>query len=232
MKMIALTPNCCPNQDAAILIEEKGGVLTCPKCKKEIGALRTDVGLIYVLSSEAFSGLHKIGFTVRTIDERLEELNCSTSLPHPFKLEMSILSLAPINDEKRIHKLLSPNRVNDRREFFRLPLIDIHDCIVEELGRNPLFCSESLAKDIERRKAIELHKEIERDKDIERRKKTQRRKDIERRKALQNRENSECGTARSPFIKSAYITAEKTPGILGVAREKPDKNSRRPLGLL
>lgn len=195
--MIALSPNCCPNQDAAILIEENGGVLICPKCKKEIGKLLTDVGLIYVLSSDAFSGLHKIGFTVRTIEERLEELNGSTSLPHPFKLEMSILSLRPIKDEKRIHKLLSTKRVNDRREFFRLPLIDIHDCIVNELGRSLLFCSEVLAKDIERRKVP------------------------------QKIENT-----LSPPIKRTYMTAEKTSGILGVAREKSDTASRRPLGLL
>lgn len=201
MKMIALSPNCCPNQDVAILIEENGGVLICPKCKKEIGELLTDVGLIYVLSSEAYDGLHKIGFTLRTIDERLEELNGSTSLPHPFKLEMSILSLTPIKDEKRIHKLLATKRVNDRREFFRLPLLDIHDCIVKELGRNPLFCSELLAREIARRD--------------------------ERRKTLQQKENT-----LPPPLKSTYISEGKTPGILGVAGEKPGKSSRRPLGLL
>lgn len=149
MKLLAIQPACCRDEKAAILIEGiTSGSLSCPSCGKAIGELVQDAGLIYVLSSSAFPDTYKIGFTLRDINERLDELNRSTSLPSPFVVEMMFVSLKPLKDEAKIHMLFSEHRINERREFFRLPLLDIHNQLVAFLMRSPYFLSRSLQHQI------------------------------------------------------------------------------------
>ena len=41
-------------------------------------------GYVYLLTNEAMPGYVKIGFTERTVEERIEELSKPTGVPMPF----------------------------------------------------------------------------------------------------------------------------------------------------
>lgn len=66
--------------------------------------------------------IFKVGFTTRTLNERIRELS-STGLPEPFKLEIYFLLDLPEEGEKVLHKAL--NKYKYKKEFFRIPLKDI-----------------------------------------------------------------------------------------------------------
>jgi hypothetical protein len=71
------------------------------------------------MSNLAMPGLLKIGYTERTIDERLQEANLNTWVPHEFSLEFAKFVKEPNAKEQIIHRILAADRVNPRREFFR-----------------------------------------------------------------------------------------------------------------
>jgi hypothetical protein len=145
MGLIILQPHCCSDISAAVPIDETtSGPISCPKCRKPIGMLVSNAGYVYVLSSTAFPGTFKVGFTNRDVNERVEELNNSTSLPSPFVVEMIFLSVSAREDEVSSHASLSHYRINDRREFFKISLEKLHDHLVCILRRKPIFVSESL----------------------------------------------------------------------------------------
>jgi hypothetical protein len=50
-------------------------------------------GFVYVLANPAFPGLLKIGFTNRSVDDRMKELNSSTSVPAPLSYNSGVLRL-------------------------------------------------------------------------------------------------------------------------------------------
>ena len=76
-------------------------------------------GYVYCMSNPAMPGLLKIGYTERTIDERLQEANLSTWVPHEFSLEFAKFVKEPNAKEQIVHRILAADRVNPRREFFR-----------------------------------------------------------------------------------------------------------------
>jgi len=77
-------------------------------------------GYVYVMSNPSMPGLYKIGFTTRPMEERLQEANQpSTWIPTPFLLEMSKFVENPHQKELILHKILTKDRVNPNREFFR-----------------------------------------------------------------------------------------------------------------
>ena len=91
-------------------------------------ASNTTNGWIYCISNPAMPGLLKIGMTERTPDIRLSEANTSnTWIPMPFVLEMAKRVTNPEQKEKTLHKLLEQytERVNPRREFFRVTLEEV-----------------------------------------------------------------------------------------------------------
>lgn len=147
MGLIILQPTCCADLSAAVpILESTKGVILCPSCKKPIGTLISNPGYVYVLSSGAFPGTFKVGFTNRAVYERVEELNSSTSLPSPFKVEMYFLSKSAKDEEIISHADLSSFRMNERREFFKLPLVELHDKLCRALKRSPNFISLDLAQ--------------------------------------------------------------------------------------
>ena len=93
----------------------------CENC--DAGILKQEVikGYIYILSNPLMEGLLKIGYTERTPEERVAELQ-GTGVPSDFVLECAYLSKDPQGDEKAIHERLEKYRVNKKREFFRLDL--------------------------------------------------------------------------------------------------------------
>jgi hypothetical protein len=64
-------------------------------------------------------GLVKIGYTERTMDERLQEANLGTWVPQPFSIEFAKFVKQPNAKEQTVHRILAADRVNPRREFFR-----------------------------------------------------------------------------------------------------------------
>lgn len=64
-------------------------------------------------------GLYKIGYTTRSIEQRLKEL-CTTGVPEPFTVCCCKFVSEPRNKERIIHKNLSKYRYKRNREFFRV----------------------------------------------------------------------------------------------------------------
>lgn len=91
------------------------------------------MGWVYCLSNPSFPHLVKVGFTTRTVEERLNELNSSTSIPTPFKLEFKFNSANPMEDEATAHKCLDEHRQSDRREFFALSASEAFDMLSKVL---------------------------------------------------------------------------------------------------
>jgi len=73
------------------------------------------------MSNPSMPGILKVGMTDRTPEVRAVEL-FSTGVPTPFKIEFSKKVLNPLQKETTIHKLLLKERINPRREFFRVSL--------------------------------------------------------------------------------------------------------------
>jgi len=77
-------------------------------------------GYVYILTNPTMPGIVKIGKTTREPEARLKELNSATGVAMPFKLEMAIETNNPSLTERIIHEQLTDNRINKRREFFKV----------------------------------------------------------------------------------------------------------------
>lgn len=94
--------------------------LSCDKCGLVIAATKRVGGYVYVLSNKCIPDLVKIGFSTRAVESRIAELNASTSIPEPFKLEASFPVEQPLEQEAAVHAKLASYRHSETREFFRL----------------------------------------------------------------------------------------------------------------
>ena len=99
-------------------------------------------GYVYCFTNESMPGLVKIGMTTRTPEERLHEANNNGvptyRPPTPYVIELAKRVNDPSRREQIIHKYFDHERVNPRREFFRVsmerikPLFDLMDEIDSE----------------------------------------------------------------------------------------------------
>ena len=87
-----------------------------------------NVGYVYVLSNEAYPNIYKIGSTYGLPQDRAEELTGTGHLS-PFKVVGKIKVQSAEYYEKSIHKLLNKFRVKQGREFFKLDLPKIKECL-------------------------------------------------------------------------------------------------------
>jgi T5orf172 domain len=80
-----------------------------------------EFGFIYCFSNECMPGILKIGITDKNPLERARQLY-TTGVALPFKVEVAKKVKDPRGKETILHKLLEQyaDRVNDRREFFRV----------------------------------------------------------------------------------------------------------------
>lgn len=78
-------------------------------------------GYVYCMSNPCMPGLVKIGYTERTMDDRLQEANLGTWIPQPFSIEFARFVKEPNAKEQAVHRFLAADRVNPKREFFRTP---------------------------------------------------------------------------------------------------------------
>lgn len=76
-------------------------------------------GIVYVLENPAFPDLVKIGFTRRTVAQRMKELD-DTNLPAPFTCSFARHCDNPEIVEQDLHSIFDEWRVNRNREFFRI----------------------------------------------------------------------------------------------------------------
>lgn len=80
-------------------------------------------GYVYCITNPSMPDLVKIGFTTRTVEERLEEANSnSTWTPFPFQVEFAKWVLAAEHREHTLHRIFHAHRVNPKREWFRVPM--------------------------------------------------------------------------------------------------------------
>ena len=95
-------------------------------------------GFVYVMSNPGFDGRVKIGKSIKDpTTDRVQELNSTTSVPEPFKVEYYCYVDDFDQLESTVHRLLQHARPNRNREFFSVDLVDAVRTIQEtanELG--------------------------------------------------------------------------------------------------
>jgi hypothetical protein len=76
--------------------------------------------IIYVLTNEAMPGIVKVGLSTDSVEARITQLSSATGVPLPFECYFA----AEVEDcsklERTLHQLFSENRVNPKREFFKI----------------------------------------------------------------------------------------------------------------
>lgn len=94
--------------------------------------MENNKGYVYVMINPSYEGLVKIGKTTKEPEDRAKELSSATGVATPFIVAYKRM----FNDchvaEKTIHKILTNKgvRVSNSREFFRLPISDAIDTIL------------------------------------------------------------------------------------------------------
>lgn len=84
-----------------------------------------DFGFVYVLHSPRMPGLYKIGATSRSPHQRAREVSAVTGVPEEYLVAFYIETAGHHKAEVAAHRKLDRYRLNNRREFFELPLIEI-----------------------------------------------------------------------------------------------------------
>ena len=80
-----------------------------------------EVGFVYVLSTREAPNLLKIGYTERSVRERVNELNAATAVLLPYGARAVWVVKRARQVEAEVHALLAQYRVRRDREFFELP---------------------------------------------------------------------------------------------------------------
>ena len=86
---------------------------------------------IYVLSTREQKDLLKIGFTTRSVRERVNEINSATGVVIPYGVRAVWCVKNAQFIEKKIHEKLSKYRVRNDREFFSMNYFDAFKSIMK-----------------------------------------------------------------------------------------------------
>jgi len=78
-------------------------------------------GYVYILSTRSNPRLLKIGYTERTVEQRVKEINRSTGIPEPYGVRAVWVVQKASQVERAVHDALADHRVRADREFFELP---------------------------------------------------------------------------------------------------------------
>lgn len=98
-------------------------------------------GFIYYAINPSMPGIVKVGMTTKHPELRLAELSAATGCPQAFELIGYFDTWQVAETERTIHQALAPYRVNDRREFFAAPLIELERLAIDLCDRSrPLAC--------------------------------------------------------------------------------------------
>lgn len=82
--------------------------------------MASNYGFVYVLRNECMPGIYKIGVTARSPHERCAELSIPTGVPVAFELVCYGEVFNAYGFECGLHSEFLKNRVNRKKEFFRL----------------------------------------------------------------------------------------------------------------
>jgi len=91
-------------------------------------------GHIYVLQNTSMPGIFKVGFTERSVAERINEINSATGVITPWQVRDFWFCDEPYNKEQEIHRRLDDYRVESNREGFFVNFMYIRKVIFEVLG--------------------------------------------------------------------------------------------------
>jgi len=76
--------------------------------------------IVYILTNEAMPGLVKIGLTTDSVESRISQLSTHSGVPLPFECYFAAEVKDCVKLEKTLHQLFSENRLNPKREFFKV----------------------------------------------------------------------------------------------------------------
>lgn len=76
--------------------------------------------IVYILTNEAMPGIVKIGMTTDSVEARMGSLNSHSGVPLPFECYFAAEVDSCSRVEKILHQLFSEQRINPKREFFRV----------------------------------------------------------------------------------------------------------------
>ena len=104
--------------------------------KKKYGSKKSphSTGHIYVLQNTSVPGIFKIGFTERSVADRLNEINSATGVITPWQIRDFWFTQEPYLAEQEIHDLLDEYRVENNREGFAVNFMVARDVIFKVLG--------------------------------------------------------------------------------------------------
>lgn len=105
--------------------------------------MSAETGYVYLMVCAAMPDLVKVGCSTNDPLLRARQLSASTSAALPFTLAYSRHVNSPFQVEAALHRELDEYRVNDSREFFKVPLHQVITLVerYEEVGI-PLSCDE------------------------------------------------------------------------------------------
>jgi hypothetical protein len=78
-------------------------------------------GYVYILSTRSSPRTLKIGYTERTVEQRVKEINRGTGILEPYGVRAVWVVQHARQVERAVHDTLAPYRVRADREFFDLP---------------------------------------------------------------------------------------------------------------
>jgi len=84
--------------------------------------------IVYVLTNEAMHGLVKIGRTKTSVEQRIKELD-NTSTPLPFQCFYAAEVTDSALVEGKLHRIFSDKRIRTNREFFRVDANQVREAI-------------------------------------------------------------------------------------------------------
>lgn len=101
-----------------------------------------ETSIVYALTNPSMPGLVKIGWTSRTAEQRIAELD-GTGVPEPFEIEVAYRVPNGRAVERALHEAFKPYRGRQGREFFKIEPFQVQ-AILRLLG------SEARAEDVTR----------------------------------------------------------------------------------
>lgn len=81
--------------------------------------MSTNSGFVYCLTVPRMPGVVKIGYTTKTMEQRLKDLD-NTSVVEPLQLYYAGKVRNPLSVEKKIHEIYREWRIRPNREFFEV----------------------------------------------------------------------------------------------------------------
>lgn len=86
--------------------------------------MTSTIGFVYCLTIPRMDGVVKIGYTLKTMEERLKSLD-NTSVVEPFQLYYAGRVNNPRRVEGLIHEYFKMYRIRPNREFFEVDPLDV-----------------------------------------------------------------------------------------------------------